>query len=66
MAHKPNTDNRGPGVGAMMAPMMVCCLGIALLFLVIPLVGWPVGIAIAAVGAVGMFLFHRRFMRRSH
>ena len=51
---------------AMRALMMVCCLGFALLFLMMPLVGWPVGIAIVAIGAVGMFLFHQRFMRHGH
>jgi hypothetical protein len=44
---------------AMGGVMMVCCLGFALLFLVIPLIGWPLGIAIVAAVAVAMLFFHQ-------
>ncbi len=66
MDRNPNTGNDGMGVMAMMALMMACCIGFALLFLVIPVVGWPVGIVIVAVGAIAMLFFHQRFMRHGH
>lgn len=62
-----HSSNNGTMAGlAMMALMMLCCVGVLLLFLLIPVVGWPVGIAIVAVGAVAMLLFHQRFMRHGH
>ena len=51
------------GVVLMMAFMMICCIGLLLLFLAIPLFGWPVGLGIVAVGAVAMLFFHQRVMR---
>lgn len=47
----------------MMAFTMICCIGLLLLFLAIPLFGWPVGLGIVAVGAVAMLFFHQRVMR---
>ncbi len=65
--HSGNNTGGGATAGlVMMALMMVCCVGVLLLFLVIPLVGWPAGIAIVAAGAVAMLLFHQRFMRHGH
>jgi hypothetical protein len=67
MDHSPNKSGGGAASGlAMMALMMVCCLGVVLLVLLIPVVGWPVGISIVAIGAVAMLLFHQRFMRHGH
>ncbi|MGK2966650.1 MAG: hypothetical protein ACSLFM_13755 [Tepidiformaceae bacterium] len=51
------------GLVLMMAFMMICCVGLLLLFLAIPAFGWPVGLAIVAAGAVAMLFFHQRFMR---
>lgn len=54
-------DSGTTGVIFMMAFMMI---GLLLLFLAVPLVGWPIGLGIVAVGAVAMLFFHQRFMRR--
>jgi len=67
MDHSPNNSGGGTMAGlAMMALMMLCCVGVLLLFLLIPVVGWPVGITIVAVGAVAMLFFRQRFMRHGH
>ena len=34
---------------AMMVMMMAMCFGVVLLFAVIPAIGWPLGVAIAAL-----------------
>ncbi len=47
---------------AMMAMMMVCCMSIVLLFLLIPIVGLPIGLAIGAAGFVAMLFVHQRMM----
>jgi hypothetical protein len=46
----------------MMALMMVCCMAVVLLFLLIPVVGWPIGLTIGAVGFIAMYFAHQRFM----
>ncbi len=53
----------GDGGGfAMMAMMMVCCMAVLLLFLLIPVVGWPIGLTIGAVGVIAMLFVHQRMM----
>jgi hypothetical protein len=47
---------------AMMAMMMVCCMAVALLFVLIPVVGWPIGLSIGAIGFVAMLFVHQRMM----
>ncbi|MFN0147333.1 MAG: hypothetical protein ACKVT1_12545 [Dehalococcoidia bacterium] len=47
---------------AMMAMMMACCMSVVLLFLLIPVVGWPIGLTIGAVGFIGMMFVHQRVM----
>lgn len=47
---------------AMMAMMMVCCMAVVLLFLLIPVVGWPIGLTIGAVGFIAMLFVHQRMM----
>ena len=46
----------------MMAMMMACCMAVVLLFLLIPVVGWAIGLTIGAVGLVAMLIFHQKFM----
>ena len=65
-------ENQAPGSGqkqprdnggfAMMAMMMACCMAVVLLFLLIPVVGWAIGLTIGAVGIVAMLIFHQKFM----
>lgn len=55
----PRADNGG---FMMMAMMMVCCMSLVLLFLLIPVVGWPIGLTIGAVGFVAMLVVHQRMM----
>ena len=61
--HAPDS---GPGAGAsmvlMMAIMMGACFGSVLLFSLIPVVGWPVGLTIAALGFGAMLFIHQRLM----
>jgi len=47
-----------------MALMMGLCMGIFLLFVLIPVVGWPAGIALALVGAASMLAAHQWLMGR--
>lgn len=46
----------------MMAMMMVCCMAVVLLFLLIPIVGWPIGLTIGAVGFIAMLFAHQKMM----
>lgn len=46
----------------MMGPMMGVCLGSVLLFSLIPVIGWPLGIGVAAAGFGGMLFLHQRLM----
>lgn len=50
------------GMFAMMAMMLICCLGIFLLAVLIPLLGWPVGIALAIAGGAALMYMHGRLM----
>lgn len=47
---------------AMMAMMMVCCMAVVLLFLLIPVVGWPIGLTIGALGFIAMLFAHQKMM----
>ncbi|MBE0607860.1 MAG: hypothetical protein IH609_00630 [Dehalococcoidia bacterium] len=58
---KPRPQGESAGF-AMMAMMMVCCMAILLLFLLIPVVGWPIGLTIGALGFIAMLVFHQRMM----
>jgi hypothetical protein len=51
----PQGDNSG-------FAMMACCMAVVLLFLLIPVVGWPIGLTIGAVGFIAMFYVHQRMM----
>jgi hypothetical protein len=55
----PQGDNGG---FAMMAMMMACCMAVVLLFLLIPVVGWPIGLTIGTVGFIAMLFVHQRMM----
>ena len=57
--HSGHTD----GTAGMMVMMMAMCIGVVLLFAVIPAVGLPVGLAIAAGAAALMLFLHGRMMR---
>lgn len=57
-------QNQGGDHGrfSMMAMMMAGCMAVVLLFLLIPVVGWPIAVAIGAVGIVAMLFAHQRMM----
>ncbi len=59
----PGHSDSATGMMAMMVMMMSMCLGVVLLFAVIPAVGLPLGLAIAAGGAAIMIFVHGRMMR---
>ena len=67
--HKGNTNEdsdphkSGDSMGGMMIMMMAMCLGAVLLFLVIPAVGFPLGLIVAIVAGALMLVLHGRFMR---
>lgn len=47
---------------AMMGLMMGVCFGTVLLFSLIPIIGWPLGVALALIGVGLMFFIHQRVM----
>ena len=49
----------------MMGWMMGPCFGIVLLFTLIPIIGWPLGVGLALVGVGVMFFIHQRVMGHS-
>ena len=59
----PNSHKGGDSMGGMMAMMMAMCVGVILLFGIIPTVGFPLGLGIAVVAGALMFFLHARFMR---
>ncbi len=67
--HK-STDSSSPdphkgdnSMMGMMAMMMAMCIGVILLFSLIPTVGIPLGLLIAVGAGALMFVLHARFMR---
>lgn len=46
----------------MLRMMMTCCMAVVLPFLLIPVVGWPIGLTIAGAGFLAMLLVHQRTM----
>ena len=52
-------DGRDAG---MMAMMMAMCVGVLLLVVVLPTLGFPLGLLVAIGAAVLMFVLHARFM----
>ena len=50
------------GMAAMMAMMMVSCVGVLVLVALIPILGWPLGIAIAVIGGAGLMYAHHKLM----
>lgn len=58
------SQDRHPGGGGfgMMVLMMACCMAVVLLFLLIPIVGWPIGLALGAAGFIAMYFAHQRLM----
>ncbi|MEO8538128.1 MAG: hypothetical protein ABI577_00190 [bacterium] len=60
----PERNKNGFAMMAMMAMMMGCCMAVVLLFLLIPVVGWPIGLTIGIVGLVAMLFGHHRSMGR--
>ena len=58
-----DSSKAGDAAGfAMMAMMMVCCMAVVLLFLLIPVVGWPIGLTIGALGISAMLFAHQKMM----
>ncbi len=53
----------GDSMMGMMAMMMAMCIGVILLFLVLPSVGFPFGLLIALGAGALMLVLHVRFMR---
>ncbi len=47
---------------AMAVMMAACCLGVMLLVLLIPVIGWGPGLVVLAVGLALMLFIHHRFM----
>jgi hypothetical protein len=70
MSENKSNDNGGPdqhrgddSMMGMMAMMMAMCVGVVLLFLVLPSVGFPLGLLIALGTGALMLVLHGRFMR---
>ena len=64
--HPPTTQEAhaaaANGMFAMMAMMAICCVGVFLLVLLIPLIGWPAGIVLALAGGAVLMALHMKFM----
>lgn len=60
--HQQGQDPERSGGFAMIAMTVVCCMAVVLPLLLIPIVGWPVGLTIGAVGFVAMLFVHQRTM----
>jgi len=56
------TEATETGMFAMVAMMMVCCVGIFVLVVLIPLIGWPAGIVVAIVGGAALMWAHMKMM----
>jgi hypothetical protein len=61
--HDRDPHRGGDSMMGMMAMMMAMCLGVILLFSVLPAVGLPLGILIALGAGALMLVLHDRFMR---
>ena len=72
MNHKPQPEQPPPeqqvrdaaetGMFAMMAMMVVCCVGIFVLVLLIPLIGWPAGAIVAISLGAALMYAHMKMM----
>jgi len=51
------------GMLAMALMMAVCCLGILLLLVLIPTIGWRMGLVVAVIGGAALMYGHHRLMR---
>ncbi|MCA9854288.1 MAG: hypothetical protein KC482_11970 [Dehalococcoidia bacterium] len=47
---------------AMAATMMACCVAVLAVFALIPIVGWPIGLALGAAALGAMAFVHQRWM----
>jgi len=50
------------GVFAMIAMMVVCCVGIFVILVLIPLIGWVVGIIVAVLVGAALMHAHERMI----
>ncbi len=57
-------DATDAGLFAMMAMMIVCCVGIFVIVALIPLVGWPAGIVVAILAGAALMYTQQRMMNR--
>lgn len=64
MNQEPGNRDNGPMM--MMAMMALCCLPIILIAVLIPLLGFPLGVLVAVLGAIVLLLGHRKFMGHAH
>ncbi len=55
-------DSADAGLFAMMAMMLICCVGIFVIVALIPLIGWPAGIVVAILGGAALMYAHQRMM----
>lgn len=53
---------RGMSMALTMGLMMSVCIFVFATFVLIPLLGWPLGIGIGVIGAAAMLWAHQRFM----
>lgn len=61
---QPHVDAGTNGLAFMMAAMLALCIGVALSFVALPLVGWPVVLAFFVAQALAMVFLLRRMTRR--
>lgn len=56
----------GRGLMQMLVHTLICCLGIMLVLVLIPLLGWPLGLTLGVAGFVGMVFAHRSMGQGHH
>lgn len=64
MNPEPGGHNNGPMM--MMAMMVLCCVPIVVIAVLIPLLGFPLGVLVAVLGIALMLLGRRKFMGPAH
>lgn len=60
---RPKAGNDHTTAGMRMATMMMlCCLGVVVLFAILPLFPWPLAVVVGIAGVLGLLFAHVKLM----